>query len=301
MNRSPVSRRAFLGLLGLSALELSGCVEPAPSPEPAPAAAAPTPTAPTSSAVPTATAAPPSPTVLRPSPLPTQAFPADFPTSGYLFARPSGQPTASAVTPGLQPLGVDVRRDGHIYVPQGYEPGVPLPMALLFHGYTGSARQGIELLRPHADERGILLVAVQSRKVTWDVVMEGDYGPDAAFVEAALESVFQRFAVDPQRLAIGGFSDGASYALSLGVINGDLFSHVMGFSPGSVEHGTRHGRPPIFIAHGTEDTVLSIDSCSRRIVPALEQDGYTVNYVEFNGPHSVPPTIAAAAVEWWLG
>ncbi len=29
-----------------------------------------------------------------------------------------------------------------------------------------------------------------------------------------------------------GFSDGASYALSLGVPNGDLFTHIVAFSPG---------------------------------------------------------------------
>jgi predicted esterase len=33
-------------------------------------------------------------------------------------------------------------------------------------------------------------------------------------------------AIDPARVAIGGFSDGATYALSLGLINGDLFKRV---------------------------------------------------------------------------
>jgi poly(3-hydroxybutyrate) depolymerase len=38
--------------------------------------------------------------------------------------------------------------------------------------------------------------------------------------------------VDPQRICVSGFSDGASYALSLGLANGDLFTHVAAFSPG---------------------------------------------------------------------
>lgn len=41
-------------------------------------------------------------------------------------------------------------------------------------------------------------------------------------------------AIDPAHVAIGGFSDGASCALSLGLVNGDLFTHVMAFSPGLV-------------------------------------------------------------------
>jgi hypothetical protein len=36
------------------------------------------------------------------------------------------------------------------------------------------------------------------------------------------------FRIDPARLAFAGFSDGGSYALSLGVTNGDVASHVIG-------------------------------------------------------------------------
>ena len=38
--------------------------------------------------------------------------------------------------------------------------------------------------------------------------------------------------IDPSRIAMAGFSDGASYSLSVGLANGDLFSAVFGFSPG---------------------------------------------------------------------
>lgn len=104
--------------------------------------------------------------------------------------------------------------------------------------------------------------------------------------------------MDPARLAITGFSDGASYALSLGLTNGDLFSRVLAFSPGFAAPADRQGAPRIFISHGTADAVLPIDRCSRRIVPRLEQAGYDVTYVEFDGPHTVPPEIQRAAVDW---
>jgi predicted esterase len=41
-----------------------------------------------------------------------------------------------------------------------------------------------------------------------------------------LSFVFDAYPVDPERIAVSGFSDGASYALSLGLINGTLFSQV---------------------------------------------------------------------------
>ena len=108
-------------------------------------------------------------------------------------------------------------------------------------------------------------------------------------------------AVDPARIGIGGFSDGASYALSLGVANGDLFTHVLAFSPGFIARAGQRGKPRVFISHGTKDEVLPIDRTSRSIVPDLERRGYDVTYREFNGPHTVPADLAREAFGWFTG
>src|SRR5918995_968810 len=104
------------------------------------------------------------------------------------------------------------------------------------------------------------------------------YGPDVAAIDRALEHVFSRCAVDPGRVAVGGYSDGASYALSLGIANGDLFTHVLAFSPGFMALAGQVSSPQIFVSHGTRDGWLPIESCSRRIVPRLEGAGYEVRY-----------------------
>lgn len=104
--------------------------------------------------------------------------------------------------------------------------------------------------------------------------------------------------MDPGRIAIGGFSDGASSALSLGLANGDLFSALLAFSPGFMAPPGQVGKPRVYVSHGTGDRVLPIDRCSRRLVPVLQQAGYEVRYDEFDGPHTVPPGIARAAVRW---
>jgi phospholipase/carboxylesterase len=105
--------------------------------------------------------------------------------------------------------------------------------------------------------------------------------------------------VDPARVGVGGYSDGASYALSLGLANGDLFSDVLAFSPGFLAPAGQTGSPRIFVSHGTQDGGLPIDSCSRRIVPQLERAGYEVRYREFEGGHVVPPGIAREAAIWF--
>src|SRR5262249_28803123 len=147
---------------------------------------------------------------------------------------------------------------------------------------------GMGLLRRLADATGLILLAPTSRGPTWDLIQDG-FGPDVEAIDRALGHVLGRYAVDPRRLAVGGFSDGASYALSLGLTNGDLFPHVPAFSPGFMAPGERRSKPRLFLSHGTDDQVLPIDHCSRRIVRQVRRAGYDVTYREFDGPHAVPP------------
>jgi phospholipase/carboxylesterase len=89
-------------------------------------------------------------------------------------------------------------------------------------------------------------------------------------------------------------------ALSLGIANGDLFTHVLGFSPGFMAPTAQVGSPCIFVSHGIRDGWLPIERCSRRIVPQLEHAGYDVTYREFEGGHVVPPEIGREAADWLI-
>ncbi|HEX9939409.1 MAG TPA: PHB depolymerase family esterase [Longimicrobium sp.] len=215
---------------------------------------------------------------------------------GRLHARPAKVPGAGRA--GLYPLGLDAARDSYLYVPESHWPEQPMPLVLMLHGAGGHAHHGLGMLRHLADAYEFIVLAPASRGRTWDMLLDG-YGADVALIDRALAVTFERYAVDPRRLAIGGFSDGASYALSLGVGNGDLFSHVLAFSPGFMEPDGQQGAPAVFVSHGTGDRVLPIGTCSRRVVPALRQAGYGVRYREFAGGHTVPPEIAREAVQWF--
>jgi phospholipase/carboxylesterase len=215
---------------------------------------------------------------------------------GRLTARP--QPPVGGLPSGLQQLALSSDRDGYLYVPATYRSDSPAPVIVLLHGAGGDARGGLSPLLPLADEAGLILVSPDSRLQTWDV-LHGSYGPDVAFIDRALEVAFRGLSVDTERIGIGGFSDGASYALSLGLTNGDLFTHILAFSPGFASPASQHGAPRIFVSHGIQDTVLPIDVCSRRLVPRLESAGHSVRYVEFDGPHTVPATIARASLDWF--
>jgi phospholipase/carboxylesterase len=169
----------------------------------------------------------------------------------------------------------------------------------MLHGAGGNAQHGLSLLQQFADASGTLLLAPDSRSRTWDVIFDR-YGADVSYIDRALAQTFGRYAVDRLRIAVGGFSDGASYALSLGLTNGDLFTHVIAFSPGFMAPTGHEGSPRLFISHGTRDRVLPIERCSRRIVPQVKGAGYDVLYREFDGAHVVPSEIAREAHEWFV-
>src|SRR5829696_6003456 len=220
---------------------------------------------------------------------------------GRLSGRPRPSPRQRLeVSPGMRPLGLDPARDAYLHVPAGLRPERSAPLVVGFHGAGGEGRQMLDVLTSLADAEGFLLLAPDSRGATWDIILD-EYGPDVAFVDQAMERVFAEHAVDPARLAAAGFSDGASYALSLGLTNGGLFTHVLAFSPGFAAPARAEGSPRFFVSHGVRDAVLPIDRTSRRVVPRLRAAGYEVEYREFPAGHAVPPEIARDAVAWFLG
>jgi predicted esterase len=176
-------------------------------------------------------------------------------------------------------------------------PAGRVPLLVFLHGATQNGAGMLRRVGPAADQLGIAVLAPDARAGTWDGIRD-EFGDDIAFLNRALEHVFARLDVDPARLAIGGFSDGASYGLSLGLANGDLFPRVVACSPGFIIQAPAHGRPRLFFSHGTSDQILPIDRCSRVMVPRLRSMGYDVTFREFEGRHELPPEIAMEALRW---
>lgn len=211
------------------------------------------------------------------------------------------RPVTPAFDPpyGLTQLGLESGRDGLLYVPDAYQVGTPAPLFVALHGAGGDASNWTSYYN-RADARGFVFLAPSSRERTWDVLL-GGYGPDVRYIDRALQHTFERVAIDPARIALGGFSDGASYALSLGASNGDLFSHLVGYSPGFFnDAGATADKPRIFISHGITDPILPVASSRDEVVPLLRDRGYDVTYEEFEGGHAVPAAISETALDWFL-
>jgi phospholipase/carboxylesterase len=207
-------------------------------------------------------------------------------------------------SPGLQKLS---GRNGLLYIPTGH--AEPLPLLVLLHKAGGSPSEwfsGGGSYAPYADKGGFIILAPESPSPTWGTGPK-NWGYDYLAINRALEEAFARCAIDRNRLAIGGFSDGASYALSLGLANGDVFSYIIAFSPGFIVRAQARGRidnnnqvqiPLVYVAHGLSDNVLPIASTSRLFVSQLRKNGYDVEFREFSGGHHVSRQVTDQALNW---
>jgi phospholipase/carboxylesterase len=211
------------------------------------------------------------------------------PETVRINARP-GTPVTRAA-PGEQPLGLGTDRyrlqlrDGTLFVPGVAASGRAVPLLVVLHGGGGDA-DDFRFMLPLGEEFGVALLLLDSRHNTWDGV-DSLFGPDVRFIDRALAHTFARVAIDPRRVALGGLSDGGMYALSIGMINGDLFTHLVAVAPGYIARpAPPSGRPRVFLAHGTRDTVYNVNGSRGRLLPALRDAGF------------ITPPVAREALAW---
>lgn len=215
-----------------------------------------------------------------------------IPNGGRLTARPQ----AGVKTTGAGQITIEGGRGAILQLPKNAG-DAPLPLLVMLHGATQNAEDMFWYLGSTPDEAGVAVLAPKSDDTTWDAI-RGTFATDVEYLNRALERVFTTTAIDPARIAVGGFSDGATYAIALGLINGDLFNSVVAFSPGFIIRNEPNGKPRFFISHGTHDQILPIDACSRRIAARLKAEGYEVNLREFEGDHEIPEDVAREGLSW---
>jgi len=215
--------------------------------------------------------------------------------SGRFTAR-HAKPT-QALAPGEHVLADNNGRRSILYVPPSYSASTPAPFFLMLHGASGNGDRTLTQERAAAEEHGVILLCASSRSGTWDAI-RGDFAHDFDMLNGLLQQSFDRCAIDPTKLAVGGFSDGASYGISLGLINGDFFTHVIAHSPGFIIANNWHGKPKVFVSHGKQDEVLPFDRCGAVINARLQKEGYNPRFDVFDGGHTASPELRSAALAW---
>jgi len=223
-------------------------------------------------------------------------------TAPRLAAHPAA--TVTGLKVGETPLA-----NGAVaYLPAKLLAG-PAPLLILLHGASGYPIGFLQGMEPIADKRGLILLYPNSLGPTWDFIqnLAADRDPwrdhtDADRLNESLDDLFSRAAIDPARVVLLGFSDGASYGLSLGLANPQLFTAVVGLSPGMfVPPGgiDRHQR--VFVAHGRGDHILSFQNTSDTIVRELRGRHANLVFRPFAGDHEIDPKVLSEALDFALG
>jgi predicted esterase len=165
-----------------------------------------------------------------------------------------------------------------------------------------------------SERHGVALVAPASKAATWDMIVEmvaarrrpisRPFRPSLAVdlprIEAALAAMAARVPLDARRVALAGFSDGASYALTVGTMNPGTFSAILAFSPGiGLVAPSLSPAQRLFIAHGTADPVLPYAGTAERIAAPL-QTRVDLRFRPFTGGHSMPPDVREEAFRFFL-
>lgn len=239
----------------------------------------------------------------------SQAIAGDI-AKGELSARPLSSPLTLAAGKSRLDGG------GYIYRPATLPPG-DRPLLVLLHGHSHDNHQFLRMFEPWADHCGAIVFAPKARRITWDMIAKAKdlqssrsaprnapkrFGDDLARVDAQLNGLFAAAPIDPKKVVLLGFSDGASYSLSVGLANPQLFSWVVALSPGfalwpaRVAHAQR-----VFIAHGKTDQKLAFANTRDGIVGPLRQANVPVEFREFDGDHVMVGSIIRDALKLSTG
>lgn len=221
-------------------------------------------------------------------------------------------PAAPPANPDKRSGVLALAGGAHAYLPKGND-GSPRPLLVAFYGAGGSPHDVLAAFRDDADRDRFVLLIPTAKGATWDMIedlmgrygiemnVQPRYGRDLKVLDAALADLFARVAIDPARIGMIGFSNGATYALNVGLTNPQLVRTIVAFSPGPSFLPPRvDATQRIFISHGKDDPLLPY-SATRTIVARLRGKNAALHFEPFEGKHDVPREVRQKGLDFFAG
>ncbi len=202
--------------------------------------------------------------------------------------------------------------------PDDYRPELPYPLVVMLHGY-GSNMDDLAGLCPVVHSTGYRYVCPNAPismqlgyGVTGHAWFSLDEG-DARAVEEArtsenriatlVEEVTAQYEVEPERVVLGGFSQGGMLTLQVGLTRPEVFrglAVLSGKFPQPEELIPRlqaQREQSIFVSHGTADHMIAVEE-GRQAVGLLKQAGYRPEYHEYEMGHQITADVVADLSNW---
>ena len=155
-------------------------------------------------------------------------------------------------------------RTALVHVPASYDPSVPTPVILNFHGFTSDAAQEelLTSMNPKADTAGFIAVYPEGEQSSWNAGACCGYATqssvdDVGFVNALIDKLEAQLCVDGTRVYATGMSNGGFFSHRLGC---ELSSRIAAIAPVAGVLGITTCNPsrpvPIIEFHGTADPLV---------------------------------------------
>lgn len=205
-----------------------------------------------------ACASPGAPDTANPDPTGTIAAAATSPP------RPAVEPAAGDHEIHLDHAGDD--RRALLHAPSRYRPGRPVPLVVALHGRPSSAEElrRTTALDATADVNGFLVVYPDARDGSWNALECCAGADDVGFLKSLVGELVKTWGVDPDRVYVTGFSNGASMSYRLAVEASDIVAAIAPVSggfyggPADTDPGYRPRVPiPVLSVVGDRDRYLN--------------------------------------------
>lgn len=176
------------------------------------------------------------------------------------------------------------------------------------------AERALRFIFPHAPVRPVTLNNGYPMRAWYDIVAldrrAAEDEPGIRASQATIEALIRREnarGIPSERIVIAGFSQGGAMALYAGTRYPEKLAGIMGLScylllaAGlAAERAAANQSTPVFLAHGTQDPVVSplLGEQARRV---LQEAGYAVEWHAYPMAHSVCPQEVADIAGWLRG
>ena len=193
-----------------------------------------------------------------------------------------------------------------LLTPSRIDPERRYPLITVLHGAGRQNEMLVKACRGEPDARDALFLVPRSIQPTWDL-LSGAGRPDLDFLEFAYDLIYRRYPIDERRQAMIGYSDGASYALSIGLSNPQIFRAVMAWAAGFVVYDDTFiadgdPKPDLLLEYGTHDEVCPFEQSALPMRARLEEAGYRVEFrVDEGGRHWPSGYFQREALDWYAG
>ncbi|KAB1196160.1 MULTISPECIES: alpha/beta hydrolase [Haloferax] len=205
----------------------------------------------------------------------------------------------------------------HVHVEPSEPVGGPAPAVVLLHGRGSNEQDLLQLSREFPDHLHVVSLRAPDRLqggYTWyelDLSAGGlhesqphteQYERSRELVRESIAAAITEYGLDPGRIGLLGFSQGAITSLSLLIENPDDYAWVVALHGYLAEtHATLEpdgiADKPVFVAAGSMDQIIP-SFRAERAAERLEELGADVTAQVYDAPHGVSPGELADVVSF---